>query len=143
MLWVSWPLVFVTVLVYIILLFFHYKYQKKFICLAEKGKRLSNENLWDFLFFTSQGIITVLIVPIAGVLLAYGFMMIPAAIAAMFTTGWIKGVKIGWTVGFVACMIGLFSSYFFNLPYGPTLMLSLGVFFICALIVRALISEKN
>jgi len=143
MLWITWPLVLITIFVYIVLMFFHYRYRKQIISLAENSENLKNEKLWDFFFFTSQGIITVLIVPIAGVLLAYGFLMIPAAIACMFTKGWGSGVKIGWSVGFTACLIGLFLSYNFDLPYGPTLMLALGLFFVCALIIRALLPGKN
>ena len=86
--------------------------------------------------------ITVLVVPIAGVLLAYAFLMIPAAIAAMFTKGWGKAVGIGWGVGFGACLIGLFASYFLNLPYGPSLVLSLGLAFFGAVIIR-LISPRQ
>ena len=93
--------------------------------MAEKPDAVRNEKFWDFLLFVTQGIITVLIVPIAGVLLAYAFLMIPAAIAAMFTKKWAGAVVIGWAVGFIACLIGLCSSYFFNLPYGPSLVLSL------------------
>ena len=111
--------------------------------LAEKPETVKNERLWDFLLFVTQGIITVLIVPIAGVLLAYAFLMIPAAIAAMFTQKWAWAVFIGWTVGFIACLIGLCSSYFFNLPYGPSLVLSLGVFFIAAIIIRCLFSNNK
>ena len=69
--------------------------------------------------------------------------MIPAAIAAMFTKEWARGVKIGWSAGFLACLAGLFSSYFFDLPYGPTLMLALGLFFGGALLVRTLLPEKG
>jgi len=141
MLWVSWPLVCVTTVVYIVLLLFHYKFRHKFIGLAES--KIRNEQLWDFLLFTTQGIITVLIVPIAGVLLAYAFLMIPAAIAAMFTKKWALAVLIGWTTGFTACVIGLCSSYFFNLPYGPSLVLSLGVFFIAAVVIRGLFSNNK
>lgn len=138
MLWVSWPLVCVTAVVYIALLLFHYKFRHKFIGLAENSGEIRNEKLWDFLLFTTQGIITVLIVPIAGVLLAYAFLMIPAAIAAMFTKKWVGAVIIGWTAGFVACVMGLCSSYFFDLPYGPSLVLCLGLFFIVAIVVRCL-----
>ena len=141
MLWVSWPLVCVTTVVYIVLLLFHYKFRNKFIGLIES--KIRNEQLWDFLLFTTQGIITVLIVPIAGVLLAYAFLMIPAAIAAMFTKKWVLAVIVGWTTGFVACVIGLCSSYFFNLPYGPSLVLSLGVFFIAAVVIRGLFSNNK
>ena len=143
MLWVSWPLVCVTTVVYIVLLLFHYQFSHKFIGLVENSHQMRNEKLWDFLLFTTQGIITVLIVPIAGVLLAYAFLMIPAAIAAMFTRKWVGAVIIGWTAGFVACVMGLCSSYFFDLPYGPSLVLCLGVFFIAAIVVRCLSSNDK
>ena len=143
MLWVSWPLVFITTVVYIVVLLFHYRFRHKFISLAEKPGDVKNERFWDFLLFVTQGIITVLIVPIAGVLLAYAFLMIPAAIAAMFTEKWAGAVLIGWSVGFIACIIGLCSSYFFDLPYGPSLVLSLGVFFIAAIIIRCLFSNNR
>lgn len=141
--WVSWPLVIVTIAVYIALLLFHYKFRHRFITLAENPGALKNERLWDFLFFTSQGIITVLIVPIAGVLLAYSFLMIPAGIAVMFTSSWAGAVVLGWTVGFVACLIGLGSSYCFDFTYGPTLVLSLGLCFVVAIIVRWLLSRRS
>jgi len=143
MLWVTWSLVCVTAVVYILLLLFHYKFRHKFIELAENPGGFEKERFWDFLLFVTQGIITVLIVPIAGVLLAYAFLMIPAAIAAMFTKKWGGAVIIGWTTGFVACLIGLCCSYFFNLPYGPSLVLSLGIFFIAAIIIRCLISNNK
>jgi len=142
MLWVSWPLVGVTSVVYVALLLFHYKFRDRFIALVERPGDVASPKLWDFLFFTTQGIITVLIVPIAGVLLAYAFLMIPAAIAAMFTTAWARGVVLGWAVGFVACIAGLCSSYFFDLPYGPTLILFLGLFFLGAAVARAALSQE-
>jgi len=143
MLWVTWPLVGITIFVYIILLLFHYKFRHKFIALVENPHLLKSERLWDFLFFTTQGIITVLIVPIAGVLLAYVFLMIPAAIAVMFTKKWILAVIIGWIAGFVPCVIGLAGSYYLDLPYGPTLVLCLGLVFICAIVIRGFVNHTN
>ena len=143
MLWVTWPLVGVTAVIYVFLLLFHLKFRHKFIELAENPKGLGKEKFWDFLLFVTQGIITVLIVPIAGVLLAYAFLMIPAAIAAMLTKKWAGGVIIGWTVGFVACLIGLCSSYYFNLPYGPSLVLSLGLFFAVTIIIRCIFTGNR
>jgi zinc/manganese transport system permease protein len=143
MLWVTWPLASVTVVVCILLLLFCFKFHCKFVALAENPNDMKNQKLWDFLFFLTQGIITVLVVPIAGVLLDYSFLMIPAAIAVMFTKKWIRALVIGWSTGFTACLIGLCSSYFFNLPYGPSLVLSLGVFFIAAIIIRCLLSNNR
>lgn len=137
MLWVTWPLVWVTVISYILISIFHYRYRDKIIGITDK-KNVKHENFWDLLFFITQGIITVLIVPIAGVLLAYAFLMIPAAIGVLFTKGWPDGLLIGWTAGFVASMCGLLFSYFFSMPYGPSLVLALGVFFFGALIYRVI-----
>jgi zinc/manganese transport system permease protein len=141
--WVSWPLVLVTILVYIVLLVFHVAMRHKFIALAEGRLAPQAERLWDFLFFLTEGVITVLIVPVAGVLLAYAFMMIPAAIAAMFTRRWAGGVCLGWSIGFVACVIGLGASYLFSFPYGPSLVLSLGLFFVGAVVWRVGLGRKG
>jgi zinc/manganese transport system permease protein len=142
MLWVTWPLVCITSGTYILLMFFHYAFRNQFIGLVENPQMVRKDKFWDFMLFTTQGIITVLIVPIAGVLLAYTFLMIPAAIAAMFTKKWAAAVIVGWSMGFIACLMGLFSSYFFNLPYGPSLVLFLGLFFICAAVLRILLRRN-
>jgi ABC-type Mn2+/Zn2+ transport system permease subunit len=140
---VTWPLVWTTVAVYGILLVVHYVYRHKFIALAEDPGSLRSERWWDFLLFASQGVITVLIVPIAGVLLAYAFLMIPAAIGTLFTKRWGSAVLLGWSVGFVACCAGLGTSYRFNFPYGPTLVLFLGGCFLAALLICGALKQNQ
>jgi zinc/manganese transport system permease protein len=142
---VTWGLVKVTVIVYLLLLAFHYIFRKKFITLAENPEALKNTWLWEFLFFLSQGIITILIVPVAGVFLAYVFLMLPAAMATMFKKGWKSALLLGWSLGFVACTLGLFASYniwdlrlFENWPYSSTLVVFMGVFFLTALLIRCI-----
>ncbi|NQV33191.1 MAG: metal ABC transporter permease [Phycisphaeraceae bacterium] len=129
MLWVTWPLVWATAAVYLVLIVFHVFYRHRFIALAQASETVPHERWWDFLLFMTQGIITILIVPIAGVLLAYAFLMIPATIALLYTRSWSKAVWVGWGVGFGACCSGVGLSYCLNLPYGPTLVLCLGVCF--------------
>ncbi len=141
MLWVTWPLVGVTAGAYAVLLVLHYRFRRRFIALVEDSRQGRESRFWDFLFFATQGVITVLIVPIAGVLLAYAFLMIPAAIAAMFTEKWGGAVVLGWGAGFTACMMGLCGAYFLELPYGPSLILSLGLFFVGAVVVRAFLPQ--
>ncbi|MBN2029194.1 metal ABC transporter permease [bacterium] len=143
MLWVNWNLVIVTVIAYILLSILHWFYRHKIIGITENPRKMKNENFWDLLFFITQGIITVLIVPIAGVLLAYGFLMIPAATSLLFTRNWRSGLLLGWGIGFAASMIGLFSSYFFRLPYGPTLVLALGFFFGLGLAIKMIHPVSN
>lgn len=141
--WVSWPLVAVTAGVYALLLLFHYTVRKHIIRVTESNAEVSGRTFWDFLFFLSQGTITILIVPVAGVLLAYGFMMIPAAIGVMFTRKWQSGLALGWSTGMTACLIGLWFSYRSDSPYGPSLVLSMGFFFLVALIVRVALPQDS
>jgi zinc/manganese transport system permease protein len=136
MLWATWPLVGVTTAVYAVLTALNWLFRRQFTRLTDAPGTVAHIGLWDFLFFTTQGIITVLIVPVAGVLLAYAFLMIPAAIALLFTRDWTKAIALGWGAGFVACLVGLSMSYLFNWPYGPTLVLALGVAFVAAVFVR-------
>ncbi len=146
MLWTNWTLVLITALVYALLSLFHWRYRKKFISLTEAGTQSEQNNFWDLLFFISLGIITVLIVPIAGVLLAYAFLMIPAATASLLTSDWNHALKIGWGAGFGASLAGLFASYYFRWPYGPTLVLALGVCFTAGLVIKWLspsLSDKT
>jgi ABC-type Mn2+/Zn2+ transport system permease subunit len=62
--------------------------------------------------------------------------MIPAAISAMFTKTWNKGLIFGWAMGFLASLLGLVLSYFGEFSYGPTLILSMGAFFLAALFIK-------
>ncbi len=137
--WVSWPLVGVTAGIYIILLLLHYRFRSHIIKYTESDSSVEGRTLWDFLFFLSQGIITILIVPVAGVLLAYGFLMIPAAIGVMFTRKWKEGLLIGWLSGMGGCILGLFFSYRTDSPYGPSLLLAMGLVFLVALFIRTLL----
>jgi len=140
--WVSWPLVVVTTLVYAALIVFHWLFRRRFTRLTDEPGAERSPRLWDFLFFATQGVITVLIVPVAGVLLAYAFLMIPAAVALLFTRHWAKALALGWGAGFVACLLGLSSSYCLNWPYGPTIVLALGLVFICAVFLRVFLPAR-
>ena len=140
MLWVTWPLVATTFAVYAVLIAFHYAFRRRFLALVQEDGHAPRSKLWDFLFFATQGIITVLIVPIAGVLLAYALLMIPAATAAMFRRDWGPALLLGWSVGLLSCLTGLAGSYYFDWPYGPSLILCLGAAFVGAAFIRIAIS---
>jgi len=143
MLWVSWPLVGVTCGAYAVLLLFHYVFRRTIIQITDAAGPVPRVMMWDFLFFWSQGVITILIVPVAGVLLAYGFLMIPAAVGVMFTRKWGTGLLLGWSCGMAACILGLVFSYRFDSPYGPSLVLSMGAFFLVALLIRSVLRRQD
>jgi len=143
MLWVSWPLVWVTIGIYAALGLLHIACRRPVLRLTEDASAWPRRAAWDFLFFVTQGIITILIVPVAGVLLAYGFLMIPAAIGTMFSRRWVPALLIGWGTGFAACVLGVIGSYRMDSPYGPTLMLAMGAFFVVALVASTLFACRR
>lgn len=128
MLWVSWDLVGVTCLIYVLLGLVHYRYREKFVSLLEE-RDFPGRFAWEFIFFMTQGIITVLIVPIAGVMLAYGFLMIPAACGLLLGGNFKEVLLKGWLSGMAASVGGIFAAYSFDLPYGPTLLIFMGFCF--------------
>jgi len=143
MLWVSWPLIGVTTAVYAVLAILHYRFRRPILQLTENPDALARRAWWDFLFFLTQGIVTILIVPVAGVLLAYGFLMIPAAIGTLFSRRWLTALLVGWSAGLAACLLGIAYSYRTDSPYGPSLLLAMGIFFAIALFLRGVIPSRE
>jgi zinc/manganese transport system permease protein len=70
-----------------------------------------------------------------GTLMAIGIMVLPAA-AARF---WVKTLDMTLIVsvlfGFIGCYVGLLTSFHFDLPTGPSIILSIGVLYLVSLVV--------
>jgi len=91
--------------------------------------------LWDFIFYVTFAFVITSSVAIAGVLLVFSFLVIPAVIATLFADRISVRLAIGWSVGIAACLVGLVASYRFDMPSGPTVVASLGI----ALLLAALV----
>ncbi len=108
---------------------FHYIFRKKFFLISkshEEASKQLNVRLWDFLFYVSFGIVVTSSVKVAGVLLVFSFLVIPAACSFIFSKT-IKGrLFIGWMIGFLASAAGMAASYTWDLPTAPTVICLLG-----------------
>jgi len=87
---------------------------------------------WDFLFYASFGFVVTSSVQIAGVLLVFSYLIVPAAIAALLTQSIIKRLALGWGLGFAVSMLGLVASATWDLPTGATVVTTFGVFMAAA-----------
>jgi hypothetical protein len=65
-------------------------------------------------------------VSIAGVLLVFSFLVIPAVIAVLFVDGIRPRLVVGWIVGTIVSALGCTVSYFRDLPSGPTIVACFG-----------------
>ena len=83
---------------------------------------------WDFLFYASFGFVVTSSVQIAGVLLVFSYLIVPAAIAALLTRSVTTRLVVGWGLGFVVSVLGLVASSTWDLPTGATVVTTFGVF---------------
>jgi len=81
---------------------------------------------WDFVFYATFGIVVTSSVALAGVLLVFSFLIIPAAIGVLYATTLGRQLAIGWIAGTVTSAAGLGSSFAFDLPTGATMVCGFG-----------------
>jgi zinc/manganese transport system permease protein len=91
---------------------------------ASKGRCL---RWWDFVFYGSFGFVVTSSVQIAGVLLVFSYLIVPAAIAALLAQSVIARLALGWSIGFVVSILGLVASATMDLPTGATVVTTFGV----------------
>ena len=66
--------------------------------------------LWDFLFYASFGFVVTRSVAIAGVLLVFCYLIVPSVAAMMYADRIGPRLAIGWTMGTVVSMLGMYFS---------------------------------
>ena len=81
--------------------------------------------LWDFFFYACFGVVVTSSVALAGVLLVFSFLIIPAAVGMLYANG-VRQLLIGWAVGVAASVAGLAASYIWDLPTGSTMVCAFG-----------------
>jgi zinc/manganese transport system permease protein len=82
---------------------------------------------WEFVFYATFGVVVTSSVAIAGVLLVFSFLIIPAAIGVMFADSLARQLAIGWIIGTVVSAAGLLASFIFDLPTGAAMVCAFGV----------------
>lgn len=93
--------------------------------------------LWDFLFYAAFAVIVVSFVRLAGVLLTFAYLIVPAVCGATLAQGWKGRLLIGWAVAAAASLIGLAASYLLDLPTGAAIVVACGLLLIVAGVLAA------
>ena len=82
---------------------------------------------WDFVFYATFGVVVTSSVAIAGVLLVFSFLIIPAAIGVMFADTLGRQLAIGWIAGILTSAAALAVSFALDLPTGAAMVCAFGV----------------
>ena len=88
--------------------------------------------VWEFVFYATFGLVVTSSVAIAGVLLVFSFLIIPAAIGVMFASSLASQLAISWIVGTITSAVGLAASFAFDLPTGAAMVCTFGVALVVA-----------
>jgi zinc/manganese transport system permease protein len=84
--------------------------------------------LWDFLFYGTFALVVTSSVQIAGVLLVFSLLVVPA-VAAVLALGEGHGGRLlfGWVFGVIVCIAGMAVSFLADWPPGATIVTLFGV----------------
>lgn len=147
LLWVTWPEIAKTALIYGAVGAIHWLLRERFLTISlEPGRAASRGwrlRWWDFVFYGLFGIVVTSSVGIAGVLVVFSFLVIPAVVAFLFTHRPGRLLGIAWSVGTAATLVGLFVSYRFDLPTGPVIVCVFAAALLLGLLARKAIPARG
>jgi zinc/manganese transport system permease protein len=146
-LWVTWPTIIRVAVIYAVLGAVLFALRKRFetISFTPRTAAANGWSLrwWDFIFYLIFGSVITLSVPLGGVLMVFSFLVVPAVIAFLFTANPSKLTLISWSSGAIASALGLWLSYKFDLPTGPTIVCSYGLILMVAGIIKRMKGEET
>ena len=136
-LFVTWPQILKISAIYLAVGILHFLLRKKFL-LISMNPSLARKNglwirFWDFVFYITFGFVVTSSVRVAGVLLVFSYLVVPAVCAMFFVRNVMPRLVIGWGLGFAASILGLWASAKWDLPTGASVVTVFGVILIlCA-----------
>ncbi len=124
----------------------HFVLRKSFLLVSfdrdaayEKGMRV---RWWDFLFYAAFGLVVTSFVRIAGVLLVFSYLIVPA-VCGINLAGTIRNrLLIGWLIALIGGVGGLFISFWGDLPSGAAIVCTFGALLIVTSLL-ALTRRRN
>ena len=102
-----------------------------------------NTTFLNYLFLIVLSVAIVGSLQTVGIILVLSMLIIPAAAAKLVTKTFVNSIRISIVFGVTASVTGLYLSYFFNLPSGPTMSLvATGIFILAYMSNRLVIKNR-
>ena len=141
LLFVSWSKITMLIAIYGLIGIIHWKMRKPFLMLSQDRDKAKenkiNIRFYDFIFYALFGVVVTTSVQVAGVLLVFCFLIIPAGIGVLCASTLISRLMVGWGAGIFCSFFGCFLSAWADIPTGPSIVAVLvGLFFSIFLVNR-------
>jgi len=128
---VSWKAIGAVALLYAVLGALHFAFRRPFLLSsfepAEAKRQGIRRGLWDFLLYATFGLVVTNSVRMAGVLVVFALLVIPAVVAAAAAAGIRARLLIGWVIGVTVSAGGVLLSYAADLSTGACVTVTLGL----------------
>jgi zinc/manganese transport system permease protein len=143
---VQWPEVWLTGAIYAVIGVFHWVFRTRFLAIsmnpAGEAARGVPVKLWDFLFYASFGLVVTRSVAIAGVLLVFCYLIVPSVGGMLYSEQVATRMAIGWVMGVVVSMLGMYVSVRFDFPTGAAIVCTFGAVLALMAAVRPLVRRS-
>jgi zinc/manganese transport system permease protein len=137
----TWSQVWKMAVAYLAIGMLQILFARRFIMISwtpnQAEERISRLAWWDFAFYSLFGIVITLSVQVAGILLVFSFLIVPAVITRLFSQRMTPRLVIGWLISLLASILGLAASWGWDLPTGAAIVVAFGLLLVSAGIVRA------
>ena len=117
--------------IFAVLAAFYGAFHRRFALISSDPEQAQTQGLkvrlWDFLFYAAFALVVVSFVRLAGVLLTFAYLIVPAVCGVMLARRWVSRLAIGWGVAAAASLLGLWASYRLDLPTGAAIVAMCGI----------------
>ena len=142
LIWVDWPTIGRMAGAYVVVGAFHFAFRRRFLSLTFAPEGMEGRRLWDFLFDVPFGVVIAFSVNVAGVLMVFSALVIPAVVALLFTNRFGTALRIAWGAGAVAIVGGIGASFYWDLATGPLLVCAFGLLVVVAGVLRVVLGIR-
>lgn len=133
---VSMPTIITDFFIYGAIGVIHIIFRKKFLAISLDAEAAQNAGMnirfWDLIFYMTFGTMVTRSVGIAGVLLVFSYLVIPAVIAQMWADTIRGRLILGWGLAILASLVGILWSFYADYPTGPAIVVTLAFFLIAS-----------
>jgi zinc/manganese transport system permease protein len=144
---VQWPEVWITAAIYLVIGVFHWVFRQRFLEISLSPDAVAARGIsvrfWDFLFYASFGFVVTRSVAIAGVLLVFCYLIVPSVGAILYARTIGARLTLGWAMGIIVSILGMYFSVLFDLPTGATIVCTFGLVLAVMAAVRPLVRRRG
>ena len=142
LLFIDWDEVMKIALIYAFMGAVHWFVRKPLLLISRNPNAAYAKGMpvraWDFLFYVTFGFVVTSSVELAGVLLVFAFLVVPAACGVLLADSIRARLVVGWVSGVLTSAGGVVASYLWDFPTGATVVCAFGFCLLISVLLRAL-----